>query len=390
MAAPSAPAPSCLAIGGETYHLTWLRDNCTCAQCRDPSSFQKLFDISLAGRRPAMLRHAIDGDTLHIVWDEAPLHESRYSLAWLARQPVRIASIEQQVLPALWGADTWNQQPLPWHALPAEPSDTQAWQNDLLRLGFVLFRDVELDALDRFVSSIGPIHYTEYGRFAHIRSSIGAQDLSESGCALTPHTDYSTYMHTAPLLQFLYFKVNAASGGETVLVDGFQAATDFRRDHPDAFSILVETPIEFQQFYQGWRYHFIRRRPIIELNEAGDISGVFFGHSHCFNWKLAPERVDAFYEAYVAFFRYLKHLDYQLVVKLQAGECVAVQNGRLLHGRRAFDPTSGDRHLIDAYVPWEYFIARLNFLRDQADFCADSCVDSCVPTSPIPAGRMMA
>lgn len=390
MTASSASVPGCLEIGGQTFHLTWLRDNCTCPHCRDPSSFQKLFDISLVRRPPGMQHHAIDGDTLHIVWDESPPHESRYALTWLARQPTRIVSVEQQIPPVLWRAETWGRQHLPWHTLPAESAESQTWQDDLLRLGFVLFRDVELDALDRFVSSIGPIHYTEYGRFAHIRSSSGAQDLSESGCALTPHTDYSTYMHTAPLLQFLYFKVNAANGGETVLVDGFQAATDFRRDHPEAFSILVETPIEFQQFYQGWRYHFIRRRPIIELNEAGDISGVFFGHSHCFNWKLAPERVDAFYEAYVAFFRYLKHPDYQLVVKLQAGECVAVQNGRLLHGRRAFDPTSGDRHLIDAYVPWEYFIARLNFLRDQADFCADSCVDSCVPTSPIPAGRMMA
>lgn len=382
MARSSEPASSCLAVGDDTYHLTWLRDNCTCVQCRDPSSFQKLFDISLAERRPGMLRHAVDGDVLHIVWDESPPHESRYSMAWLARQPTRIASIEQQMRPSLWRAETWARKPLPWHTLPAMPADASNWQHDLLHFGFVLFRDVELDALDHFVSAIGPIHYTEYGRFAHIRSSSGAQDLSESGCALTPHTDYSTYMHTSPLLQFLYFKVNEASGGETLLVDGFQAAADFRRDHPEAFAVLVETPIEFQQLYRGWRYHFIRRRPIIELDEDGGISGVFFGHSHCFNWKLDPARVDAFYEAYSAFFRYLKHPDYQLVVKLQAGECVAVQNGRLLHGRRAFDPSSGDRHLIDAYVPWEYFIARLNFLRDQADFCA--------PALPTPVGRAMA
>lgn len=382
MADSSVAMPSRVAIGGELYHLTWLRDNCPCAQCRHPTSFQKLFDISLAQSQPGMLHQALDGDTLHIVWDESPPHHSQYSVPWLTRQPTRIIPIDRQIPPALWRADTWRQQRLPWHTLPAAPADTQTWQNDLLRRGFVLFRDVELDALDRFVSAIGPIHYTEYGRFAHIRSSGGAQDLSESGCALSPHTDYSTYMHTAPLLQFLYFKVNEASGGETLLVDGFQAAADFRRDHPEAFSILVETPIEFQQFYQGWRYHFIRRRPIIELNEDGDISGVFFGHSHCFNWKLDLEQVDAFYDAYATFFRYLKHPDYQLILKLQAGECVAVQNGRLLHGRQAFDPSSGDRHLIDAYVPWEYFIARLNFLRDQADFCASML--------PIPVGKMMA
>ncbi|MFD9623237.1 TauD/TfdA family dioxygenase [Streptomyces virginiae] len=216
-------------------------------------------------------------------------------------------------------------------------------------------------SLDAFASEIGPIHHTEYGRYITLRSIPGTTDLAETGHPLSPHTDVSVHMHIAPLLQFMFCLEHEAEGGDSILVDGFKVAEDFRAHHPENFARLVNTPVSFQQFYTNFRYFLKRTGSVIEVDASGRVDGVFFAHSHACNWSLPPDEMEPFYDAYYAFFRYLKNPAYQLRTRLRAGQCVALRNGRMLHGRTGFDANSGPRAIIDEFVAWEHFEARIRF-----------------------------
>ncbi|MEM9925888.1 MAG: TauD/TfdA family dioxygenase, partial [Cyanobacteria bacterium P01_D01_bin.50] len=47
--------------------------------------------------------------------------------------------------------------------------------------------------------------------------------------------------------------------------------------------------------------------------------------------------------------------------RLEPGDCLFVQNFRMLHGRKAFKPGSGSRHLEIAYMDWSYFAGKRDF-----------------------------
>nr|WP_287278587.1 MULTISPECIES: TauD/TfdA family dioxygenase [unclassified Okeania] len=166
-----------------------------------------------------------------------------------------------------------------------------------------------------------------------------------------------------PLIVCFYMVENTTSGGESILVDGFRIAQDFRQQHPRYFQILTETPVNFKQFYTDFKYFYSRAQTVLELDREGQIARVNFGHSHASNWNIPFEQMEKFYEAYCAFFRYLKNPAYQYQVRLQPGNLLLMYNDRILHGRKEFDSNSGIRHLEVAYIAWDYFTARNDFDR---------------------------
>jgi gamma-butyrobetaine dioxygenase len=180
---------------------------------------------------------------------------------------------------------------------------------------------------------------------------------------LTAHTD-DPYKQTDRLIQFCYFAENDATGGEFFLVDGFKVANDFRSAHPELFDLLTGTPVEFEQLYTTWRYLYRVRRPIIELDAAGNPETIHFGHSHCWTWQVPPEQSSEYYIAYHLFLKYLNDDQYHWEHQFTADECAAFRNSRVLHGRNSFDPRTGTRHLITTYLSWEQLEARIRFERD--------------------------
>jgi alpha-ketoglutarate-dependent taurine dioxygenase len=224
----------------------------------------------------------------------------------------------------------------------------------------VLFRGMTLERMERFMSGIGPIHETEYGRSTELRIEANTADLAKTGQALPPHTDY-TYKNVGPLLQFQLFAANNAVGGESLLVDGFRVAEDLRREAPEHFLALTTTKVEFRQHYPKWRYHHCYKRPILECDDFGRVSSICFGHSHAYDWQIDFERAEQFYAAYAELFRRLKSSSYTYVIRLQAGEGMAIQNERVLHGRTRIESCQGERHLYVSFVPWAYVMARVAF-----------------------------
>lgn len=132
----------------------------------------------------------------------------------------------------------------------------------------------------------------------------------------------------------------------------------------DKTSIEAYSPqshVQFQKFYTEFQYFYRRTQNILKLDSQGQVVEINFGHSHGWNWDLPFDKMEQFYVAYLAFFRYLQNPDYQYCFRLQPGNCLLIHNSRILHGRKAFNANSGSRHLEVAYLVWDYLTGRHNF-----------------------------
>ena len=350
-------------VGGKRFHYIWLRDNCLCPQCRHPTSFQKLYDMSDRTSPPEPLSVEEQDGELRITWNEDPAHLSKFPVSWLLSHAYDnrddYIKVEQEIEDSrkeiLWDK-TWIEEHL---SLLSEvlTFDSNLWLERIYTLGFAVLRNIDFNDLESTLSSIGPIYKSDHGLFSTIKAQAKSNDLGLTGHALSLHTDYP-YWHTPNLLSCLYCAKNEALGGESVMVDGFRVATDFRQEHPHLFNILSQTPIQFQQFYTQWQYYYCRTQPILELDKFGKLARINFAHSHSYNWKLPFDQMEQFYAAYTTFFQYLKNPVYQYCFRLKPRELLLMNNARILHGRQAFE---GNRHMEVACISWDFLNARERF-----------------------------
>ncbi|NES91251.1 MULTISPECIES: TauD/TfdA family dioxygenase [Okeania] len=344
-------------IEGKRFHYSWLRDNSP--QSYHAKSLRKIYDISDRTSPPKPLSIQEQDDKLIIEWDETPPHRSIFSISWLlthAYDP-QPQTFDQEVI--LWDKAWLAANPQKKYDSSCDP---QTWMSQLFTLGFVIIENIASENLESFISSLGPIILNEDGEKFYTVKDIptGEKRSYLTGAALEPHNAFSSW-ECFPLAKFLYCVQNETSGGKSLLVDSFRIAQDFRQNHPDYFQILTKVPAPFWRIERNHQYIFFHKRPIIELNQNGEIAEVRFHHEQNFLPSLPFNQMEEFYQAYSSFHRYLKNPDYQYNFRLKPGECQVIQNSRVMHGRSAYEPTSGTRQLRAAYVNWNYLVGRRNF-----------------------------
>jgi gamma-butyrobetaine dioxygenase len=79
---------------------------------------------------------------------------------------------------------------------------------------------------------------------------------------------------------------------------------------------------------------------------------------------LPAESMTVYYGAYRAFMALTRSPTFAIALKLRRGEMVVFDNRRTLHGRTAFDPTTGHRLLKGFYVDRGEFDSRIRVLAD--------------------------
>ncbi len=352
-----------ITINNKRFHYIWLRDNCLSPECRDPNSFQKIYDISEAKSPPEPLSVVEDNDKLTITWKEEPIRQSEFSIDWLMAHANELENpVESSKEMILWNKAELQKEQTVRHDL--HNCDSDVWMNQLVNLGFTILENIKsTEELESFLCSIGPIHESYYGRIMEVKPLNGVEivDLANSsvGQPLSPHVDL-TYLNVGQILQFLYCLENNADGGDSIIVDGFAVARDFRKNYPEYFNVLAETPIQFRQFDLHNKYYLCHTTPILKLNKKGEVIKVNFSHKNC-KPNLAFDQVESFYAAYIAFFKYLKSPDYQYCFRLKPGQCLLINNFRVLHGRTGYNPNYGSRHLEAGYLDWDYLKGRQNF-----------------------------
>jgi alpha-ketoglutarate-dependent taurine dioxygenase len=234
-----------------------------------------------------------------------------------------------------------------------------------LRDGFFLLRDVPCrpGTVLTVAGSMGYVRETNYGRLFDVRVEATPANLAFTGLPIAPHTD-NPYRDPVPTVQLLHCLASAVEGGDSGLVDGFQAAALLRAADPAAFGILTRTPVTFT--YADATAELRATRPMITTDPRGRIREVRFNNRSLQPLRLgregSPDETVAFYAAYRAFAETIIRPDLMLTFRLAPGDCVVFDNTRILHARTGFAAT-GRRHLQGCYTDLDGVASTLAVLR---------------------------
>jgi gamma-butyrobetaine dioxygenase len=171
---------------------------------------------------------------------------------------------------------------------------------------------------------------------------------------LLPHTDLPH--HTDPPgIQLLHCIANTVTGGETVIVDGFQIASRIRECDPDKFRRLATTPITFS--YQSAQSEHSWQGPVIMLNCEDEITHLRLAPNVTAPFAVPFDTFLQYREAYRSLLAMTRDRQNQLRFRLKPGDLLIADNFRTLHGRTAYDARSGVRHLQGCYLDYSEFLA---------------------------------
>ncbi|MYV98597.1 TauD/TfdA family dioxygenase [Streptomyces sp. SID3343] len=334
----------------------WLRDNCPCPQCRDPRSGQKLFQITDLPPDPVAAEVRESGSDVEIVW--APDgHRSVYARAWFDAPGEPDPRGEEGK--SLWDAADLDalRFEFDWADYTSDPAPALSAVEGL---GLALLRGVPRveEQVLAVAETFGFVRETNYGRLFDVRVEDKPNNLAFTSVRITPHTD-NPYRDPVPTLQLLHCLTNEAAGGDSGFVDGFRAAALLRDEQPDAYQVLVRTPVpfEFRDAHTQLRAH----RPIIGADGGGRIREVRFNNRSMGTLRLPFTELTGFYAAYRAFAEVLARLELMRTMRLLPGDCVVFDNTRVLHARTAFDG-AGARHLQGCYADLDGLSSTLGVL----------------------------
>jgi gamma-butyrobetaine dioxygenase len=344
----------------------WLRDNCSCADCRHPGNGQKLFNIGDLAEGIRVDEVYEDNGMVHVRFapdGHAAVFDRDWLRSWLPDASEAPADPRADDAKRMWDATTVGALPeANWADYQRDPATKAAALDAVLRTGLVVLRGVETTprrVLD-VAASFGFVRDTNYGELFDVRIEANPVNLAFTDLPITPHTD-NPYRDPVPTLQILHCLSNATQGGDSGFVDGFGAAHVLRDENPDAFDVLSR--IEVTYTFSSADAELSATRPMIGLDPYGRVREIRFNNRSMQPVRLRPADAEVFYDAYRAFADVLNRPQQQVVLRMQPGDCVIFDNTRLLHARTGFEGPAGERHLQGCYADLDGLESTLAVLR---------------------------
>jgi gamma-butyrobetaine dioxygenase len=341
------------------FHPLWLRSECACAECRSRVTLERTFDhfrlpLDLA---PGQVEVTGEG-ALRLVWSQDG-HVSLFDPGWLwsKSRPYGAATA-----PAPWRADLAEALPTFDHArVMGDERALHAWLVALRDVGLTLLRGVPCapGEVERIARRISLPRDSNFGVIFDVVTKADANSNAYTTIELPGHVDLPTREYQ-PGFQFFHCLENRAAGGESTYVDGFALAEHLRREEPETFGILSQTPLGFRFYDQVSDYAW--RAPVIGLGPDGEVREIRFNPWLTEPLEVAPERFAAIYQALRRFDELSQDPRFQIRIRLDAGTMSAFDNRRVLHGRAAFDERGGRRHFQGCYVEREEVTNRIRVL----------------------------
>ena len=193
----------------------------------------------------------------------------------------------------------------------------------------------------------GYIRDTNWGRLFDVHSKPAASDLAYTGLALAAHTD-NPYRFPVPGIQFLHCLENSVSGGFSTVVDGLALVEHIAEIAPDEARALEELPVRFR--YDTASCIVEDASPLIERDNLGRLMGVRLSSRLDYVLPADPKQLDLFYAGRRRMQCLANDPEFQVTFPFEPGLLLMMDNRRTLHGRTAFDGSSGKRHLQGCYI----------------------------------------
>lgn len=326
-------------------------------------------------------------DRIEVAWSDG--HDSSYPYEY----------VEQLMQREVWNNQVlWNRETMSSHAPNHVPTfDFGSYANDdyclkdwlqaMHHYGVVLIKNAprKLGTVDTVVNRFAYVRKTHYGQTFQMVARPNPEHLAFSSVSLQMHSDLN-YREASPGIQLLHCIRADVEGGESTFVDAFAAAQRLRVESPKHFMLLTSVPLTFQLHGPGVLHrHTVpaivldrSHRHVIEVhhNERTRLPLLDdFGHIVAQPTKKSEKprfvrpSVEEVYEALAHFDKILHDEKMIIEFKLEAGDVVAFNNRRVLHGRREFralptpPPPSPDseytRHLEGCYVEFDEYRSAL-------------------------------
>ncbi|KAF8072187.1 mitochondrial protein [Lyophyllum atratum] len=366
-----------VAIGWDTrtwsrFHNIWLRDHCRCPKCFHSITKQRLvntFEIP-HDITPVSVEPKVEG--LEVSWPSSTSHVSLYPWSWLQRHsydPV-LHKPDADNAKILWGKKIEQSPPSVTYeeAMGEDDSGLFQWLTNIDKFGFSFVQGVPAtpEATEKLVERIGFIRETQYGRFWDFTSDLAKGDTAYTTLALGAHTDTTYYTDPCGLQLFHLLSHTDGSGGASLLVDGFYAASILKELHPDAYALLSKVHVpahaagEPSALYRPSPLSY----PVLSHDSvSGELTQVRWNNDdRSVMDHLDAHLVDEWYNAIRAWNKCLTSADSEFWVQLQPGTAVVMDNHRVLHGRSAFD---GRRRMCGAYVGVDEYRSKLAVLTEK-------------------------
>lgn len=343
------------------FPFIWLRDNCPSGF--HPQTQERQFDLTGIAMDISIVKAEQDADEIILTWS-GDGHVSRYRVDWLFdhRPGVGLAD-PAEIEPALWRSD------LAPESLPRAAAADLMVNDDLLLAFLIEAKKTGLALVDGMADDveagvdvarrIGFLRETNFGTTFEVISKPNPNNLAYTSHALPLHTDLAN-QELPPGFQFLHCLANEAEGGGSTFCDGFAIADDLARLDPEAFRLLAETPVPFR--FHDEDYDIRRHHTVIELDLFARVQELHFNAHLAGIFDLPADRMEAYYGAYRTLMQMTRSRNYVITTRLKGGEMVIFDNRRVLHGRAAFDPGTGFRHLRGCYVDRGEFDSRIRVL----------------------------
>ena len=200
---------------------------------------------------------------------------------------------------------------------------------------------------------------TNFGRHFDVVSLPRPNSNAYTALKLHCHTDLPNW-EVPPGYQLLHCLRNDATGGESLLVDGFNVLRALKSKDPAAFEVLATVPLDFgfEDEDADVRY----RAPAIALDGDGNVDELRFNIAVMGVLNVPAERMLEVYRAHRRLAALIRDPGFELRYRFSAGDLVAFDNRRVLHGRTAFAAASGPRHLQGCYVDRDVLFSRIRVL----------------------------
>jgi gamma-butyrobetaine dioxygenase len=355
-----------------SFHPIWLRDNCRCSDCGEPSTgYRKLRLTALNLDDPPQ---SVSGtaDQLLLGWPDG--HESRFSADWLREHAYDNATRQARVFkPILWD-DKFRRRPPVFEYTQIVDDDAQllAMLQTLRDYGlcFIRLAPAEPGVVELLARRVGFPQESNFGRVQDLVFDPGKRSIANDIKALKLHTD-EPYRASPPGILMFHCVANDQTGvGSSTFMDGFEIAQRLRTQDPEGFAALCRYPQAFRRHFDG-DVDLIAEFPLLNVDEFGNLCGLRINDRVAAPLSIPPEQVETYYRGLRFLLAQSEDESLALNLTLQPGDIAVFDNHRVLHGRTDLT-VDGQRWLQWVQIERGDFHSSLRIIADRLGLPRDA------------------
>jgi len=348
------------------FNFMWLRDNCPTT--RDKDSRHRMFNLLEVSTNISPKQFKINAKgKLEIEWNEGN-HTSYYDQKWLRENCYTINNKKKYISPYVLWDNSLNSKLSTIQIEHDEIMDSDKglikWLELLHYYGIAIVKKAPIEKKSALpvLNRIGCIRETFFKTPFEVINIPKPNNSAYTAHALRNHMDLP-WFENPPGYQFLHCLINSAEGGQSSAVDGFAVADYLRKNEKEIFETLVNIPLKFKDNDYTQESIRIFHAPAITLTKDNDFNDIRFSVATMDTLDCHPDDMERVYKAHHKLGKLLHDDKFVIKFRLNPGDIFSFNNRRVLHGRTAFDPNSGHRHLQGYYIDRDEIIGRLNFLK---------------------------